>query len=361
MVINTPSHASESSRAGRRAAFTLVELLVVIAIIGILVALLLPAVQAAREAARRSQCQNQLKQIGLALLMYADAHDETLPRGCECFGNDNGGKNQNLGTNWALESLPFLEENPLYDRYDHSTYLAGSASNQEVLATHLPVFLCPSDDAGTELVTRQVLPNKGTLPLAPGSYKGVVGLMTLGSDGVMPDEESTDVGGAVLFDRCEVNAGSQARYKLARRFIGALPASGDGRNAPAESDGTAHHSTKNAIELRQITDGMSKTFLVGEYFTRSLQDNYRVAWASSRRHFNKGAITDEAAARLPDLDQCTELIDGNLCVRSFSSAHPSIIQFVLCDGSVNAVQLDIASSVYVAYATISGEETVPAL
>ena len=105
-----------SSAGTRRPAFTLVELLVVIAIIGILIALLLPAVQAAREAARRSQCTNNLKQIGLALHNYHDTH-KSFPTGMVTFWPDPPGSHvtDEPVWGWAALVLPFIEQKPLHD------------------------------------------------------------------------------------------------------------------------------------------------------------------------------------------------------------------------------------------------------
>jgi len=105
----------------RHAGFTLVELMVVIAIIGILVALLLPAIQAAREAARRSQCANNVKQMTLALLNFHDTIKE-FPRGAYTAAapEPNWKSNEEDGLGWATKILPYLEEQPLYDRIVHN-------------------------------------------------------------------------------------------------------------------------------------------------------------------------------------------------------------------------------------------------
>jgi prepilin-type N-terminal cleavage/methylation domain-containing protein/prepilin-type processing-associated H-X9-DG protein len=141
-------------RARSRSGFTLIELLVVIAIIAVLIALLLPAVQAAREAARRSQCVNNLKQIGIALHNYHNAQN-TFPMGMSlAVSSDgvNGPKSYADWTNWSAHALllGYLEQGPLYNAANFSQTCclddaAADASNVTVYLSRIATFLCPSD------------------------------------------------------------------------------------------------------------------------------------------------------------------------------------------------------------------------
>ena len=197
----------------KRHGFTLVELLVVIAIIGILVALLLPAVQAAREAARRMQCSNNLHQLGIALHNYLDTHRETFPM------NRTGRTAQN----WSALSMisPYVEQANLYDRLDFSgypytvtigtgvTYDAGP--NQAVAKIVVPVFLCPSDPGGV-----------------------------ISPDGLAPTNYLFNVGSGL------VNNGS----------ISVNTTTGQG------PDGIAYQAS--SVRLADLTDGTSNTVAIGE-------------------------------------------------------------------------------------------------
>ncbi len=150
-------------RHSLRDGFTLVELLVVIAIIGILVALLLPAVQSAREAARRIQCSNNIKQIALSVHTYHDSF-RSLPAAGRGYGMCNGtpANGEVKNSNGLVGLLPFMEQQPLYDRFNHleaysasnirsaGTVVGNPATNGNAALseTELSVFLCPSDNNG---------------------------------------------------------------------------------------------------------------------------------------------------------------------------------------------------------------------
>jgi prepilin-type N-terminal cleavage/methylation domain-containing protein len=145
------------TRPAKRDAFTLIELLVVIAIIAILIALLLPAVQQAREAARRTQCKNNLKQIGLAFHNYADVYGSRFP-----IGNLNTTIDATLGYpkdttvpndmwTWGATILPFLDQAPLYNQLQPgSTLNAASATLKPLLQTPIAAYMCPSDTMGNQ-------------------------------------------------------------------------------------------------------------------------------------------------------------------------------------------------------------------
>ncbi len=141
-------HTARDGRR-RRAGFTLIELLVVIAIIAILIALLLPAVQQAREAARRTQCRNNLKQIGLALHNYVDAH-AALPSGSIVLPNAAGTQDFGHGWTWHASILPFLDLVPVYNGIQGADGMGNELGDQNtgktqvVRATTLSLFWCPS-------------------------------------------------------------------------------------------------------------------------------------------------------------------------------------------------------------------------
>ncbi len=208
----------------KRAGFTLVELLVVIAIIGVLVALLLPAIQAAREAARRTQCTNNLKQIGLALHNYHDRLSR-FPMGA--FGIV--GDPFNVGHSWQLAILPEVEQGTISDRLDF-TRMTGSPEgpNLAVLKSWTPEFnWCPSST--TNRLSRRYPGTDSTNAFATSSYVGIAGACT----------NATTVTDPTGRGRCV--AGTQG-YACANGVL--VP--------------------NRSVRMRDIEDGTTNTIMVGE-------------------------------------------------------------------------------------------------
>jgi len=164
---------SKPNHRHAQSGFTLVELLVVIAIIGVLISLLLPAVQSAREAARRTQCKNNLRQIGLSLLLHHDAKGK-FPVGCVDQRNSTNPGGKRLC--WLAAILPYLEQRPLWEQIDF-TKAYDSTENAQAASTQLSVYLCPSTSRTTE--DREgayaVSTTPGNLPRGATDYGGLFG------------------------------------------------------------------------------------------------------------------------------------------------------------------------------------------
>ncbi|MBP88844.1 MAG: prepilin-type cleavage/methylation domain-containing protein, partial [Planctomycetaceae bacterium] len=159
-----------------RLGFTLIELLAVITIIGIMIALLLPAVQQTREAARRTSCKNNLKQIGLALQLYHDTW-QTLPPGWLARDPATGRADPEgePGWGWAARILPFLEQDPLFNQLVHLELPITDPQNDWARATVLSVYLCPTDSHNHQWVLEDESTGVPITELPTSNYAGVFG------------------------------------------------------------------------------------------------------------------------------------------------------------------------------------------
>jgi type II secretory pathway pseudopilin PulG len=302
---------------------------VVIAIIGVLVSLLLPAVQSAREAARRLQCSNNLKQMSLACHTYNDAHG-TLPPGVVTESQARGAVG-NYRTGWTIEILPFIEQQNLYNRYLPDNGGAFDPDNQEVVQTFISAFTCPSDTTVADLRQPWQSGSLSDLQYAPGSYKGVAGIVASASSGVAWWDRAT-------WDRLQETPDAR----------GPLHAVDTKGRIKAES-------------FARIVDGTTKTMLIGEYMTETSTDFRRPAWGLSHRNFNLSFFVVEGATRISDFEACSNALGGEgaiyTCKRAFGSFHAGgMINFARCDGGVTTIQPDIDGFVYEAMGTVAREE-----
>lgn len=308
---------SRNSRT--RYGFTLVELLVVIAIIGVLVALLLPAVQAAREAARRMSCSNNLKQIGLALHNYHDTN-LTFPPGKIQEGN----LNAQSRSNWAIMILPYMEGMNIFNQYNHNA-TNEHTSNKLVRELIIKEYSCPSDPQARKLEKPESGPGSG-IEYRHGSYRCVAGRADPGKTGFWDNSEAKN---------------APQNWKGALHWVG--------------KDGSFSLSPEN---MASVVDGTSNTLMVGEYTTNTTTRR-GTFWAYSYTSYNSAEVMDQARTLLPDYNKCNAIGGAggsNACKRAFGSMHPGGTQFALCDGSVRFVPLTINLTVYVALGTIANGE-----
>ena len=308
-------------RGSTRGGFTLVELLVVITIIGILIALLLPAVQAAREAARRAQCSNNLKQIGLALHNYHQAVS-TFPPGGITEGPCCSTKSL---TSWAISILPYLEQQALYDKYDMNAFNE-DPPNQLVRETFLAAYACPTETGVKMLDVPESGPGgTGNVSYRRGSYRCVTGKSD-GSQWWDADQNSS----------------------LPLDWRGVLHQVAD-RNVSRDL------TTERIADVR---DGTSNTLMVGEMATETRQRR-RTFWAYSYTSYNASCAVPQSRTLLVDYEECSQvggLGGDNPCKRGWGSFHPGGLHFVLCDGSVRFIQTTIDINLFCSLATIAGGE-----
>ena len=318
--------------------FTLVELLVVIAIIGVLVALLLPAVQAAREAARRTECLNKLKQLGLAANLYHDARLELPPGAQTCC----------LGT-WVPYLLAFVEQGNAADQYvffDDQTPItsvnndpASYFSEQNLLVTgrHYEVLNCPSD-----AIERKEL-NGSTFANYVANFGNLIRYVPPGVED-NPNFVIKDPQGDIRF------GGAPMRFFDTEKGI-KLP----------------------EVKYRQITDGLSNTMLFSETVKQPDSDLRGFVWWGFAAGYNSSlapnSIEPDRMQSFANCDPATKdqqpRCDGPILsavetrgIAAARSLHPGGVQVVMCDGSGKFVDENVDLAIWRAAGSTQGEEVV---
>lgn len=340
---------TKSANVGRHSrprGFTLVELLVVIAIIGILVALLLPAIQAARDAARRSQCSNNMKQIGLAILNY-ESTKKMFPAGRHVRAINN--QDTASWSTWSIDILPYMEENGLYAMWNPKFSLDDpnpdpTNTNWKLKQQRVEAYLCPADEETNVLVIPETGPGAALAApknlYQPGSYRTNAGA---GYD-IFCGSYWDNVYGIEKFILNPLG-GPKSRGPV---YTVVDAASASGVAFPRE------------VQLKQITDGTSKTRLAGEYMTRT-NPRRRTLWAYAYTSYNSSSGTLNSATLIPDYNQCVNLPGSTCtehCKRAWGSFHGGgIFQNVFCDGAVRAISDSVDMEVFVASCTIAEQES----
>jgi prepilin-type N-terminal cleavage/methylation domain-containing protein/prepilin-type processing-associated H-X9-DG protein len=305
----------------RRRAFTLIELLVVIAIIAVLIALLLPAVQAAREAARRSQCINNMKQIGLAMHNYVQVVN-TFP-----YGSPHACCTVRPGAPWAAMILPYMEQKGIYDSFNFSLNI-NKLDNTTSVTTVISGYVCPSDPAASNPLIPMNLSYLGST-----AYPNALGLWYLGNMG------------PTIMDQCVFCPDTKPS---ATNFC--CQGSGFGNGGRSTFSGIFGRSPDN-VSMVEVIDGLSNTFLVGETLPKDCKYN--------------GAYTSNfsfTATIIPINVFESTATNGNAYYRAcgFKSRHPGGANFLLCDGSVRFIKQSINYQVYNNLGTRAGAEVISA-
>jgi len=294
-------------------AFTLVELLVVIAIVGTLIGLLLPAVQAARESARRSKCVSNIKQIALALHNFHDAK-KRLPQACVSTGSIGGTMAGNVGWTWNVFLLPFMEHQDVYDaiKVPNGYPEYGTGSPAAATAPISPM-LCPSCNVGLLDTAAKVtsMMGWGNIQSSKTNY--------LGNGG----------------PKSTYNGAPSARQQAS---LGAI-------------------RKETGIALKDVTDGTSKTILIGEGGGKAASSDNDVLMPSIWV-----CTTDSSHAMTQALRYGTDKINSGE-KRAFGSFHPGGANFAMCDGSVRFIddQVEFAAGGLLWAADLSDATALPAL
>jgi len=331
-----------ASRGRPRRGFTLIELLVVIAIIGVLIALLLPAVQAAREAARRAQCTNNMKQLGLALHNYHDSVG-AFPIGRMGIGYDYSPQRGQRRT-WAFSTLPFFEQNNLFNAINFNLQFY-EAANTTIIRTPLNAFQCPSDSPSIQEPDTPY-------PRAKGNYAA-----NWGNTHFYQDEARSGWPNPYNTGPLGLQGAPMGVYFNGAPFRG-------NRSAPlsAFTDGTS-----NTVMLAEVIIGPNAAGGAYDHRGDIFNDDYNCTMfhtytpPNSKIPDQMGGDTNGrpwcSYGLLPNTPPCT---GGAIPFNAARSRHPGGVNALFGDGSVKFIKESIAIDVWRAVGSMQGAEVVSA-
>ncbi len=318
----------------RQHAFTLVELLVVIAIIGVLVALLLPAVQSARESARRTSCNNNLKQMTLAMCNYADTYKQSFPvgeYGC-CWGT------------WLVALLPYIEQQSLFEQYKYFGSIQnaagdnfaqidantryGGAMNLNVSRTQIKAYTCPSD------------PKSNTPPLRS----------------------------QITLHNYVANHGNTSLSRIATLGITSSGQPNRFNGAPFIFVGTTT-AAPQVVRLAEVVDGLSNTMAFSETVKGQNNDLRGFSWWNGGAHFSTNLMPNSNQPDVLESDiycfptvrlnpPCIGPTTANPSNLAARSRHPSGVLASMCDGSVRFISNNIFVDTWRGISTNNGDESL---